>query len=88
MSLKSFYDKFGFYSSEIMADSGYGSEQDFYVCPIGQHMEHITDKKTVSDLGYISNTSVYIAANCSKCPLRGLMHRSNKPIEPEPALET
>ena len=72
-----------------MADSGYGSEQNyefvfangmtpyvkynmfhkeeqnFYVCPMGQHMEHITDKKTVSDLGYISNTSVYIAANCS-----------------------
>ena len=158
--LESFYDKFGFYSSEIVADSGYGSEQnyefmfangmtpyvkynmfhkemkrkflknpfhqanmfynqeqDFYVCPMGQHMEHITDKRTVSDLGYISNTSVYRAANCSKCPLRGmcysgkcdrrtievnhkansykssaktlltsqrgLMHRSNRPIEPE-----
>ena len=61
----------------------YNQEQDFYVCPMGQHMEHITDKKTVSDLGYISNTSVYRAANCSKCPLRGLMHRSNRPIEPE-----
>ena len=158
--LESFYDKFGFYGSEIVADSGYGSEQnyefmfangmtpyvkynmfhkemkrkflknpfhqsnmfyneeqDFYVCPMGQHMEHVTDKKTVSDLGYESRTSVYRAANCSKCPLRGmcysgkcdrrtievnhransykssaktlltsqrgLMHRSNRPIEPE-----
>ena len=158
--LGSFYDKFGFYGSEIVADSGYGSEQnyefmfangmtpyvkynmfhkemkrkflknpfhqsnmfyneeqDFYVCPMGQHMEHVTDKKTVSDLGYESRTSVYRAANCSKCPLRGmcysgkcdrrtievnhransykssaktlltsqrgLMHRSNRPIEPE-----
>ena len=65
------------------ANMFYNQEQDFYVCPMGQHMEHITDKKTVSDLGYISNTSVYRAANCSKCPLRGLMHRSNRPIEPE-----
>ena len=158
--LESFYDKFGFYGSEIVADSGYGSEQnyefmfangmtpyvkynmfhkemkrkflknpfhqsnmfyneeqDFYVCPMGQHMEHVTDKKIVSDLGYESRTSVYRAANCSKCPLRGmcysgkcdrrtievnhransykssaktlltsqrgLMHRSNRPIEPE-----
>ena len=158
--LESFYDKFGFYSSEIVADSGYGSEQnyefmfangmtpyvkynmfhkemkrkflknpfyqanmfyneeqDFYVCPMGQHMEHVTDKKTESDLGYVSHTSLYRASNCSKCPLRGmcysgkcdrrtievnhkansykssakelltsqrgLMHRSNRPIEPE-----
>ena len=115
--LESFYDKFGFYSSEIVADSGYGSEQnyefmfangmtpyvkynmfhkemkrkflknpfhqanmlynqeqDFYVCPMGQHMEHITDKKTVSDLGYVSHTSVYKAANCSGCPLRGMCY--------------
>lgn len=27
--LESFYDKFGFYSSEIVADSGYGSEQNY-----------------------------------------------------------
>ena len=115
--LESFYDKFGFYSSEIVADSGYGSEQnyefmfangmtpyvkynmfhkemkrkflknpfhqanmfynqeqDFYVCPMGQHMEHVTDKKTVSDLGYVSHTSVYKAANCSGCPLRGICY--------------
>lgn len=111
--LESFYDKFGFYSSEIVADSGYGSEQnyefmfangmtpyvkynmfhkemkrkflknpfhqsnmfynqeqDFYVCPMGQRMEHVADKRTVSDLGYVSHTSVYKSANCSNCPLR------------------
>ena len=115
--LESFHDKFGFYSSEIVADSGYGSEQnyefmfangmtpyvkynmfhkemkrkflknpfhqanmfynqeqDFYVCPMGQNMEHVTDKKTVSDLGYVSHTSVYKAANCSGCPLRGMCY--------------
>lgn len=158
--LQSFRDKFGFHSSEIVADSGYGSEQnyefmfangmtpyvkynmfhkemkrkflknpflqanmyynedqDYYVCPMGQHMEHTADRRTVSDLGYVSHTSVYSAADCSRCPLhgmcytgrrdrrsmevnhransyrsaakalltseRGLMHRSNRPIEPE-----
>ena len=40
----------------------------------GQHMEHVTDKKTVSDLGYVSHTSVYKAANCSGCPLRGMCY--------------
>ena len=30
-------------------------------------MEHITDKKTISELGYVSHTSV-----CSGCPLRGM----------------
>lgn len=84
---------------------------------MGQHMEHTADRRTVSDLGYVSHTSVYSAADCSRCPLRGmcytgrrdrrsmevnhransyrsaakalltsergLMHRSNRPIEPE-----
>ncbi|MGM9737857.1 MAG: transposase [Candidatus Cryptobacteroides sp.] len=95
----------------------YNEELDYYVCPMRQHMEHIADKKTVSDLEYVSHTSVYRASNCSKCPLRGmyyngkgdrrtidvnhkansykksakalltsqrgLMHRRNRPIEPE-----
>jgi hypothetical protein len=115
--LESFYDSYGFYSSEIVADSGYGSEQnyefmfangmtpyvkynlfhkemkrkflknpfhqanmfynqeqDFYVCPMGQRMEHVADKKTVSDLGYVSHTSLYKTANCSGCPLRGMCY--------------
>ena len=41
----------------------YNLEQDFYVCPMGQHMEHVAYKKTVSDLGYVSHTSVYKAAD-------------------------
>ena len=115
--LESFYDSYGFYSSEIVADSGYGSEQnyefmfangmtpyvkynlfhkemkrkflknpfhqanmfynqdqDFYVCPMGQRMDHVADKKTVSDLGYVSHTSLYKTANCSGCPFRGMCY--------------
>ena len=45
------------------ANMFYNQEQDFYVCPMGQHMEHVTDKKTVSDLGYVSHTSVYKAVD-------------------------
>ncbi len=116
--LKSFYEKFGFYSPEICADSGYGSEQnyefmvrngmlpyvkynmfhkemkrkfmnnpfvpanmfyneekDFYVCPMGQHLEHVRDSRSVSDLGYESTVSVYRAKNCSRCPLRGMCYK-------------
>ncbi len=116
--LKSFYEKFGFYSPEICADSGYGSEQnyefmsrngmlpyvkynmfhkemkrrfmndpfhpanmfynegkDFYVCPMGQHLEHLKDIKTVSNLGYESTASVYRAQNCSGCPFRGMCYK-------------
>ena len=115
--LESFYDSYGFYSSEIVADSGYGSEQnyefmfangmtpyvkynlfhkemkrkflknpfhkanmfynqeqDFYICQMGQRIEHVADKKTVSDLGYVSHTSLYKTANCSGCPLRGMCY--------------
>ena len=32
------------------ANMFYNQEQDFYVCPMGQHIEHVAYKKTVSDL--------------------------------------
>ena len=32
------------------ANMFYSQEQDFFVCPMGQHMEHVAYKKTVSDL--------------------------------------
>lgn len=53
----------------------YNEEKDYYVCPMGQHMEHIRDARTVSDLGYESSASVYRASNCSDCPLRCLCYR-------------
>ena len=95
----------------------YNESENYYVCPMGQHLEPIGDYKTVSDLGYESVSSKYISQDCSGCPLRGrcykgksdrrtievnhrsnafrkevkslltsergLMHRSNRPIEPE-----
>ena len=95
----------------------YNAKEDYYVCPMGQHMERCGTRHPVSDLGYRSEVAVYRAVNCKGCPLRGMcykgrsdrrtvevnhkadrlkrqarelltgergmMHRSNRPIEPE-----
>ena len=116
--LKSFRERYGRQSEEIVADSGYGNEQnyaymagegidayvkytmfhaemkrkyrdnaflvqnmyyheeqDYYVCPIGQHLERAGTRSTVSDLGYRSSVAVYRAVNCKGCPLRGMCYK-------------
>ena len=117
--LESFQTRYGRQSSEVCADSGYGSEQnyeymfvngitpyvkynmfhaedkrkrlqnpflvqnlfyndtdDYYVCPMGQHMEHVDDVVVKSDLGYESTVSRYRAQDCSRCPLRGMCYKA------------
>ena len=121
-----FAKRYGFYSDVVVADSGYGSEQnyqyfeqkgitayvkyplfhkeqhkkyqenaflpnnlyynekdDYYVCPMGQHMDKVRDEQRVSDGGFKSVVSVYRAQNCEGCPLRGQCHkaRGNRQIE-------
>ena len=116
--LESFRERYGRHSEEIVADSGYGNEQnyaymegngmaayvkytmfhaemkrkyrdnafivqnmyyneeeDFYVCPMGQHLERAGTWSTVSDLGYRSSVAVYRAKNCAGCPLRGMCYK-------------
>ena len=116
--LKSFEDRYGRQSKKIVADSGYGSEQnyeymldngmvpyvkynmfhkeqtrkyknnpflpanmyynkdeDYYVCPMGHHLEHVRDNKSVSEMGYESVVSVYRAPNCKGCPFRGMCYK-------------
>ena len=53
----------------------YNAEEDYYVCPMGQHMEHTADVTVRSDLGYESKISKYRAKNCAGCPLRGLCYK-------------
>ena len=53
----------------------YNAEEDYYVCPMGQHMEHIGVVKSKSDLGYVSTISRYRAHNCTGCPLRCLCYK-------------
>ena len=50
----------------------YNEEEDYFVCPMGQHMTYVGDKQRISDLGYVSHSKLYQAQNCEGCPLRGL----------------
>ena len=61
----------------------YNAEDDYYVCPRGQHLEHIGDELSKSDFGYVSTISKYRAQNCAGCPFRGLCHKAkgNRVIE-------
>ena len=48
----------------------YNQKEDYYVCPIGQHMNSIgTITKTTSS-GYQQTIKKYQAQNCEGCPLR------------------
>jgi transposase len=54
----------------------YNKEQDYFVCPMGQHL---TKKRTgirISDNGYKSNVSYYQSANCNRCPLKSQCHKA------------
>ena len=113
--MDTFEQRYGRHSTEVVADSGYGSEEnyeyleqngiegyvkyplfhtelkrktlknpflpehlyhnaeeDYFVCPMGQHMTYVGDRVRTSDLGYRSYSKLYRAQNCEGCPLRGL----------------
>ena len=113
--MDTFVQRYGRHSAEVVADSGYGSEEnyeylemngiegyvkyplfhtelkrktlknpflpehlhynaeeDYFVCPMGQHMTYVGDKVKTSDLGYRSHSKQYRAQNCEGCPLHGL----------------
>ncbi len=61
----------------------YNKTQDYYVCPMGQHMEKVSNTIRKSESGYESHLSVYQAKNCAGCPLRCLCHeaKGNRRIE-------
>ena len=48
----------------------YNSEQDYYVCPMGQHMTRIGTSHSKTAGGYRSESNRYRAQNCKGCPLR------------------
>ena len=124
--LESFKTRYGLQSEQIVADSGYGSEEnyeymfmngmepyvkynmfhteqrrkyrndpfrvsnlfyndseDFYVCPMGQKMRFIRQEKRYTASGYGQMVSIYRATRCEGCPLRGQCHKSkrNRQIE-------
>lgn len=119
--LSSFYERYGHFSKEISADSGYGSQEnyafmaslgieayvkynlfhkeqtqafkndifrienlhydpdgDYFVCPMGQHMNRVRVKYGKTESGYRTEIVVYRAERCEGCPLRWGCHRRRK----------
>ena len=117
--LNSFSDRYGHLPSIAVADSGYGSEEnyrfmdeagmeayvkynrfhleqhprykpnpfnhdnfhynaaeDYYVCPMGQHMTRIGTSHLKTASGYRSENARYRAQNCNGCPLRCLCYKA------------
>jgi len=61
----------------------YNAGQDYYVCPMGQHMTLLNKTIKTSENGYKSTVYRYQAQNCGNCPMHGQCHRSqgNRIIE-------
>lgn len=49
----------------------YNKEEDYCVCPMGQHMVRTGTSHKTSASGYVSERATYTAQNCKGCPLRG-----------------
>ena len=123
---ESFRDRYGRFSETNVADSGYGSEENYkfmfengitpyvkfnmfhveqkkkyrdnpflpqnlhynkegnyYVCPMGQHMDFVREEKRYTDSSFEQTVSIYRARRCEGCPLRGKCHKAkgNRTIE-------
>jgi hypothetical protein len=61
----------------------YNKEEDYFVCPMGQHMKNVGNSTRENASGYVSNITYYEAKNCNGCPLRCLCHQAkeNRRIE-------
>ena len=67
----------------------YNEKEDYCVCPMGQHMNLIGQKRVKTASGYISVRHRYQAQNCNGCPLRSLCFKAagNRIIERNHRLE-
>lgn len=71
-------------SSPFTADKlHYNEKEDYYVCPMGQHMQNAGSYSRETSTGYIQKVTKYQAHNCAGCPLNGVCHKSkgNRIIE-------
>ena len=123
---KAFRDRYGRFSDSNVADSGYGSEENYkfmtdngiapyvkfnmfhveqkkkysnnpflpqnlfynekdnyYVCPMGQHMDFVREEKRYTESGFEQTVSIYMARRCHGCPLIAKCHKAkgNRTIE-------
>ena len=124
--LETFKDQYGKQSTEIVADAGYGSEEnyeyleeneiehyvkfnmfhaeqkkkfkndpskvenlhyneeeDYFVCPMGQHMCFIAEYPKTNSYGFVSTVRKYRAKNCKGCQMRSkcFKGKGNRSIE-------
>ncbi len=54
----------------------YNAEEDYYVCPMGQHMRRIGTANSKTASGYRSENARYRAQNCKGCPLRCMCYKA------------
>ena len=54
----------------------YNKDDDYYVCPMGQHMAPCGQRQTKSDSGYVSVITLYRAQRCDGCPLGSLCKKA------------
>lgn len=68
----------------------YNARENYYVCPMGQHMQHIGTHQTKTKTGFVQTIHRYQAVNCNGCPLRNVCHKSkhNRIIEVNHTLNT
>ncbi|MDD4776973.1 MAG: transposase [Fermentimonas sp.] len=73
------FKKNGFLSQNLY----YNSEEDYYVCPMVQHMDKVGNKRNKTASGYTSTSTLYEAKNCNGCPLKCLCTnaKGNRRIE-------
>jgi len=57
----------------------YNKEKDYYVCPMGQHMERVGTVNTRTDSGFVAQSAVYKARRCEGCPLRWGCYKGKAP---------
>ena len=131
--LKGFTKRYNKQSAEIIADAGYGSEEnyqyleeeniehyvkfnyfhmeqkksfqkdprrvenlyynqkdDYFVCPMGQHMNFVAEYEKANNFGYVSTIRKYRAKNCKNCQIRGkcFKGKGNRAIEINRRLRT
>ena len=56
----------------------YNAAEDYYVCPMGQHMTRIGTSHSKTASGYRSENARYRAQDCKGCPLRCLCYKSKE----------
>ena len=49
----------------------YNEEEDYYVCPMGQHLRRTGTSYGKTSSGYVTESARYQAEHCEGCPLRG-----------------